>query len=173
MSQIKVRQIVNANVYLEGMDMLGQAEEVKIPEISVIESEYKGLGMVGKIKLPAGIDAMEAEIKWKSYFEEAMRRVANPFAAVQVQIRSNVEDWDSTGRQRERPLVTYLTVLTKKVMGSTFKQQERTDFPSSYNVHYIRQVFDGNEELEVDVFNNIFKINGQDALAQYRLNIGG
>ncbi|MDT4886783.1 phage major tail tube protein [compost metagenome] len=56
MSQITVRQIVNANIYLAGIDMPGQAEEVKIPEITMVESEYKGLGMVGKLKLPAGVD---------------------------------------------------------------------------------------------------------------------
>ena len=63
MSKIQVNRIVNANIYLEGTNMLGRAEEVKLPDITAIMAEHKALGMVGKIELPSGFDKLEGEIK--------------------------------------------------------------------------------------------------------------
>ena len=57
MSQINA--IYNANVYLDGNNLLGKAGEFKLPEFEIGQDEYKALGMVGTIKLPNGVEALE------------------------------------------------------------------------------------------------------------------
>ena len=54
MSQINA--IYNANVYLDGNNLLGKAGEFKLPEFEIGQDEYKALGMVGTIEAFAGFE---------------------------------------------------------------------------------------------------------------------
>lgn len=173
MGKIAINRVTNANVYMDGSSMLGRAEEIKMPDVSAIMQEHKALGMVGKIELPAGFDKLEGEIKWNSFYPEAGKAMANPFRTVQLQCRSSVERYSSQGRIEELPLVTFLTVMFKKNPLGTYKQHENAEFSSSFTCTYIKQVLDGEELLELDYMANIFRVNGEDILEDYRSNVGG
>ena len=43
MSKIQVNRIVNANIYIDGTNLIGRAEEVKLPDIQAIMNEHKAL----------------------------------------------------------------------------------------------------------------------------------
>ena len=173
MSKIQVNRIVNANIYIDGTNLIGRAEEVKLPDIQAIMAEHKALGMVGKIELPAGFDKLEGEIKWNSLYKDVAKTVANPYKAVQLQCRSNIETYGAQGRLQEVSLVTYLTVMFKKNPLGTFKQHDNAEFGSGFSATYIKQVIDGDEVLELDYLANIFRVGGEDMLETYRANIGG
>ena len=172
MAKIAINRVTNANVYMDGNNMLGRAEEIKLPDISAIMQEHKALGMIGKIELPAGFDKLEGEIKWNSFYPETAKAMANPFRTVSLQCRSSVERYSSQGRIEELPLVTFLTVSFKKNPLGTFKQHENADFSSGFSCTYIKQMLDGEELLELDYMANIFKVDGEDILADYRYNVG-
>lgn len=171
--KIEINRITNANIYLDGNSLLGRAEEIKLPDISAIMAEHKALGMIGKIELPSGFDKLEGEIKWNSLYSEVAKKVGNPFKAVQLQCRSNIETYASQGRVKEVALVTFLTVMFKKNPLGTFKQHDNAEFGAAFSATYIKQVIDGEEVLELDYMSNIFRIDGEDMLADYRANIGG
>jgi len=173
MSKIQVNRIVNANIYIDGTNLIGRAEEVKLPDIQAIMAEHKALGMVGKIELPSGFDKLEGEVKWNSLYKDVAKTVANPFKAVQLQCRSSIETYGAQGRLQEVSLVTYLTVMFKKNPLGTFKQHDNAEFGSTFTATYIKQVIKGKDVLELDYMANIFKVNGEDLLATYRDNIGG
>ena len=173
MSKIQVNRIVNANIYIDGTNLIGRAEEVKLPDIQAIMAEHKALGMVGKIELPSGFDKLEGEVKWNSLYEEAAKAMANPFKAVQLQCRSSIETYGPGGRIEEVPLATFLTVMFKKNPLGTFKQHDNAEFGSGFTATYIKQVIDGDEVLELDYLANIFRVGGEDMLETYRANIGG
>lgn len=173
MSKIQVNRIVNANIYIEGVNLLGRAEEIKLPDISAIMAEHKALGMVGKMELPSGFDKLEGEIKWNSLYEEAAKYMANPFKALQLQCRSSIEVYGPGGRIEEVPLATFLTLMFKKNPLGTFKQHDNAEFSSAFSATYVKQVIKGKDVLELDYMANIYKVNGEDLLATYRDNIGG
>ncbi|EGR9321908.1 phage major tail tube protein, partial [Salmonella enterica] len=93
--KIQINRITNANIYLDGNNLLGRASEIKLPDISMIMQEHKALGMVGKIELPAGFDKLEGEIKWNSFYHDVMRKTANPWQAVALQCRSSIDCYNS------------------------------------------------------------------------------
>ena len=62
MSKIAINRVTNANIYIEGVNLLGRAEEIKLPDISAMMSEHKALGMFGKVELPSGFDKLDGEI---------------------------------------------------------------------------------------------------------------
>lgn len=77
------------------------------------------------------------------------------------------------GRSQEVPLLTELLVMFKKSPLGTLKHLENVDMQSDFSCTYVRQVFDGEEILKLDVENNIFMVDGEDMLADYRINTGG
>ena len=44
--KIQINRITNANIYLDGNNLLGRATEIKLPDVSLIMQEHKALGMV-------------------------------------------------------------------------------------------------------------------------------
>ncbi|MBJ5275779.1 phage major tail tube protein, partial [Salmonella enterica subsp. enterica serovar London] len=112
--KIQINRITNANIYLDGNNLLGRASEIKLPDISMIMQEHKALGMVGKIELPAGFDKLEGEIKWNSFYHDVMRKTATPWQAVALQCRSSIDCYNSQGKADQLALVTHMTVMFKK-----------------------------------------------------------
>ncbi|MEX3629041.1 MAG: phage major tail tube protein [Burkholderia sp.] len=173
MSGIQINNVVNANIFVNGNSLLGRAEEIQLPDLSIKEVEHKALGMVGTIVLPAGFDKLEGKIKWNSFYSDVWLAVCDPFTPVTLMCRSSVETFNSQGRQVQAPLVTQLTITIKKMPLGTFKPHDNAEFQSEFTGTYIKQQLNGKDIIELDVMANIFKVGGVDKLATYRANIGG
>lgn len=169
---IAINQIVNGNVYINGNSQMGRLNEAKIPDIEFESIEHKGLGLHGVIKLPAGTNAIEAELTWDSFYPEVRAVLLNPYKYTQLQIRSNLQVFNSQGLAAEEPMVTIMNVSAGKIGGTGHKNKENAEFADSLNVHSIKQTVAGRELLFIDVLANIYRVNGVDVLAKFRTNIG-
>lgn len=167
-----IRQIVNANAYLDGGSLLGQIEEFTLPEPETTTVEHKWLGGFGSVKLPSGLQVMEASIKFKSFFRDTFQRFYNPFASMEIQVRANVEDFEAGDRVNQSPYVAFMTVNSRKFAAGMFKPQENAEFNAEMDVTYLRIEEAGRTVLELDVMANIWKVGNQDVLAQWRRNLG-
>lgn len=173
MAGIQLNTLNNANIYIDGNSLLGQAEEFKLPTVKFKMAEHKAVGMVGAIKLPSGFEALEGEIKWNSFYPAVWAKLLDPYTAVQLQARGSLETYNSQGRQAQVPYVVFLTCSFYEVPAGDFKQNDKAEFQSKFYATYIKQVVDGKDVLEVDAMANIYKVNGVDKLDLYRTNIGG
>lgn len=172
MAGFAAHRITNANVYLDGQQFFAKAEEIDLGSVKAVTSDFQGLGMVGLIELPDGLDKLEGKISWNSLYADAGTKLASPFKAVQLQCRSNVQVFNNGGLVNEIPLVTFLTIMPKEYALGSFKPREATKFETPFSAIYVRQLLDGREILLLDYLSNIFKVDGKDQLAQYRKNIG-
>lgn len=172
MAGFSAHRITNAAVYLDGNSFFGKASEVELGSVKAVMSDFQGLGMVGLIELPDGIDKLEGKLSWNSKYAEAAKKIATPFRTVQLQCRSNVEVYNSQGKVRDIPLVTFLTVMFKEYQLGTHKPRENAAYESPFSAMYVRQVLDGEDILELDYLANIYKVGGVDQLDQYRQNLG-
>lgn len=171
-SLIQVNRLTNCNVYLNGASMLGRCEEAKVPGIKHVMAEHKALGMVAKTDLWAGIDKLEADFKWASFYAEVMATIANPFTSVALQVRGSLQTWDDTGLTAEVPLVVHLRGLFHEHAFGDYKMITPAEFPSKFAASYVKCVHNGTELYELDTLSNILKVRGVDLLANYRANIG-
>ncbi|MGH7226907.1 MAG: phage major tail tube protein [Gemmataceae bacterium] len=105
MANLAVNRVTNANVYLDGIGLLGRAEEIEVAKPKHKMIDHKGLGMAGSAEFWAGVDKLEAKIKWASIYPEAEMALNSPFQAHYFQVRSNLETYTSQGRTQEQPLV--------------------------------------------------------------------
>jgi P2 family phage contractile tail tube protein len=173
MGQIAVKRVTNANVYVDGNSLLGKVQEATLPVIKYKASDHAALGMIGTVEFFSGIDKLEAKLKWTSFYEDVLKKVADPFKTFSVQLRSSVETYGAAGRTEEKPMVAYMTVQSKDFPAGSFKQHDNAELESTLNVTYYKLVIDGKDIVEIDVMSNIYKVDGKDVLSTYRANIGG
>lgn len=167
-----INAIYNANVYVDGNSQLGRASEFKLPEIEIGMDEHKGLGMVGTIKLPNGVEALEGEITWNSFYPDVFAKIYSPFKAVQLMVRGNLQEFNAAGLNTEVPIVTMVTATFSKNGMGGYKPKEKSEQASTYQATEIRQLVGGREVLYFNAFTNEYRVNGVDQLSQMRRNIG-
>jgi P2 family phage contractile tail tube protein len=172
MGKVTINRLTNANVYLDGKSFLGKAEEISLPQIKHMLSEHKAIGMVGKMKFFAGIESMEAKVKWNSLYPDAMKKMANPVQMIQLQVRGSLETYESGGRTAQQPVVCYISCFPMDIPMGNYKQHDNVELESNLNVTYCKMEINGDVIVEVDIMSNIYKVDGVDILAQYRENIG-
>jgi P2 family phage contractile tail tube protein len=172
MAKIEINRVTNANVYMDGASFLGRCEEITLPQVKHKTADHKALGMVGAAEFFAGIDKMEAKFKWNSFYEDVFTKAANPFRAVRLQARASLETHNAEGLAAERPVVVHLAGRFKEFPLGAFKQHDNVELETTMTVTYVKLVIDGKEKLEIDVMENIYKVDGTDILANYRRNIG-
>lgn len=171
--KIAINKLVNANLYVDGNSLLGRAEEITLPPIKWKMVEHKALGMIGTINTPSVLEKLEGKIKWAAYYPDAMKKALDPWSAVQLQVRASLEGWAGAGRVTQQSVVVMMTVSLQELPLGNIKQGDNVEIESTYNCSYIKLTIDGQEILEVDILANIYKVNGQDLMEQYRTNIGG
>lgn len=173
MPKISTGQIVAANVYIQGNSMLGRASKVDLPDVELLMNDHMALGMVGELELPVGFKKMEGSIDWNNFYQDVATLVTNPFSPLEMQLRANVETWDSSGRSAQTPMVVFMTVIFKTWSLGKYEPRKKAEFPSKFSATYFRQNIGGVDVLEIDMFANVYKVNGIDQLTTFRSNIGG
>jgi P2 family phage contractile tail tube protein len=167
-----ITKVQDANVYINGTSTHGQASEVTLPEIQFSKSEYKALGMIGSLKVFNGIDALEATIKWNFPDNDVLVALANPRKEVDLMIRSNKTVYSGSNVDDEQPVIVYLKGTSNNHGLGDYKAHEDTELSTKIDITYLKQVVNGQEIVELDVTNNIFRVDGIDQLANYRRNLG-
>jgi P2 family phage contractile tail tube protein len=170
---VQVNKIFHSNVYIDGTNsQIGRASETQLPSIAAVTSEHKGLGMFGTLELPAGLQALVVSVKWAGFYADLKRFGANPFMARRLQWRASLETYDQNGRVAEVPVVFTAAGSWKSSGGGTFKPQEASEFDDELTCTYCKLEVDGEEIYEIDLINNVYRVDGEDLLATMRANLG-
>lgn len=167
-----INKVTNANIYLDGESFMGRAEEVTLPEVAAKMVDHKGLGMVGELELPGGLQKMSCKIKWGGIYTEAMKKTHDVFTSVRLMVRSSVDTFEGGTRVGEMPLVAFLTLTPKKAGGLVFKPQDNVEREDEFNVTAYTLEIDGEEIVDIDIMANIWVVNGIDQLENFRANLG-
>lgn len=173
MSKIKINRLTNANIYMDGNNLLGRAEEINLPMIKHKMVEHKALGMIGTAEFFSGIDKLESKIKWNSLYPEVLQKAANPFKTVQLQARASLETYNSLGKLAEVPAIAYLSGTFKEFPLGNIKAGDNAEYETTMSVNYAKLIVNGTEIFEIDILENIYKVDGIDIMQNYRNNIGG
>lgn len=172
MANAKINKLTNANLYLNGNSLLGRVAEFDIPMPTYKQAEHVSLGMFGSSQFPAGMEQLEARLKWTSFYQDGNAQLMNPFTSANLQLRGNLETYESAGRTAQVPYTCFMIGNPKDVDLGKFKAHENAEFEVNLAITYIKLEVEGVAVFEVDVLANVFKINGIDALATYRANLG-
>ncbi|MDP4201437.1 MAG: phage major tail tube protein [Bacteroidota bacterium] len=172
MAAITITRVQDANVYINGTSTHGQAQEVSLPEIPWTKVDYKALGMIGVMKLFHGVDALEATIKWNYPDNDVQVACANPIAAVDLMVRSNKVVYTGSDVTDNQPVVVMLKGTSANHSTGSYKAKEDTDLSTKLDITYLKQTVNGRDILEIDIPNNIIRIDGVDIMLKYKQNLG-
>lgn len=173
MSKIQINKLINANIYMNGNNFLGRAEEVQLPQIKHKMAEHKALGMIGSPEFFSCVDKLECKIKWNSLYPDVLKTCANPFISTAIQVRASLETYNGSGRISEVPAVAYISGTFKEFPLGTIKPGDNAEYETTMAVTYAKLVVNGEEIFEIDVLENIYKVGAVDILGTYKSNIGG
>lgn len=169
---LTISKVQDANIYINGTSAHGQAQEVDLPEIPYNKSDYKALGLIGVLKFFNGFDALEATIKWNYPENDIQIACANPYQSIVLQVRSNKCVYSGGTISSQEPVVVDLKATPATHGLGSFKAKEDTDLSTKLDISYLKETVNGQELIEIDIENNIFRINGVDQLAAYKQNLG-
>ena len=170
---IDVSKVYNARIYINGNDLAGKAKEVDLPKIKPKFTDISGLGLYGEAEVPIGMEKMEARLLMNSVYPEFVKIVSNPRKQATIIVRSSMTGFSQDGVQYEKPLKAELRGFFKESDVGKFKQGDSTEAEATMSVNYFKLELDGQPVVEVDVFNNIYKVEGEDLLQEFRQNLGG
>lgn len=172
MSKIEINKLTNANIYMNGTNLLGRAEEVQLPQIKHKMADHKALGMIGSAEFFSGIDKLECKIKWNALYPNVLKTCANPFNSVMIQVRASLETYNGEGRVSEVPATAFLIGTFKEFPLGNIKPQENAEYETNMAVTYAKLVVDKQEIFEIDVLQNIYKVGLSDMLNMFKKNTG-
>lgn len=173
MSELIVNSISNANVYLNGVGLLGRAAECNIPQPKRMMTDYKGLGMVGRVEIPVGWDKLDGSIKWSSFDQDTLIQLSQSTSVLLMSVLSNLQVYGATGEVEEIPVIYNFSGFCKDTGKISFKAQELVEYTSDFTINHVELYVGGVQVYLYDAYSNQYFVDGNDQLAAYRANIGG
>ncbi|MCD8173802.1 MAG: phage major tail tube protein [Alistipes sp.] len=168
----QIAKVCNANAYVNNVNTHGLAVEFTLPDITPLMADHDVLGMFGSIELANGLDKMEAAAKWSYPSNDLLVAFADVHTSVEIMLRSNKAVYEDGTKTDDVPIVANIRGTSKGLPGGTFKAKENTELDTTFAVNYFKLEVDGQELYEVDIMNNIYKVDGVDKLAALRENLG-
>ena len=159
-------KINDYNVYLDGTKMIGVAASATLPEVNMKTSTVSGVGVNGELDSPTigQFESMEQEIQFNTLYSSAMDML-NPLSVVNLTFRAAQQVYDKTGGYAFKGLRIVMGGRVKEFNPGTVKKGDAMDAETTLELTYYMIEVDGEQVVEVDKLNGVYKVNGSDMLA--------
>lgn len=160
------KKLKNFNVFNEGNSYMGVVAEITPPKISHAMEDWRGGGMIGPVKVDNGLEALEMEMTVGGMVKQLMRQMGMTavdgvllrFAgAYQADDGSGVDAVEIVTRGRWQELD----------MGNA-KAGDDTEHKVKSPLAYYKLVINNRVEIEIDMLNSIYMVDGVDRYAEIR-----
>jgi uncharacterized protein len=166
-----VNTLWSVNVYLNGNNLLGRAAELKVPQPKGLRTDYKGLGMAARVKVPTGLDVLESTIKWASFDPTTIAQLS-VMQMAQISALGDLQTLSAAGDIAEQPVILNMVAMPQDPGPLDFKAQELVDFTTTLDVYHVDLSVGGTQIYLFDAFSNQYIVGGDDQLAVFRANQG-
>lgn len=168
----KSEMLNDFNAYKDGNKIIGTTAEFTLPEIETPSETISMLGMIGEIDVPAvgKVSAMEMEIPFNNLADD-IYSFFDLSAACNLTLRGAMQVIDPATHAKSF-LQTRIVIRgsVKKITTGTFKPASPGNPSVTTTVNYILIEYNGQQMLEIDKENCVFKVKGKDILADITKN---
>ena len=165
-------RLVDFRLFDEDNSMIGTVT-ADLPELQYLTDTIKGGGIAGEIDSPVlgHFQSMSMTLHYRTISDDAVKKFVHKYH--QLDLRGSQQVYDtSSGTNATVPVRCTIKCAPKRLALGTFEPGASTDSEEEFEVTYIKMYIDGKEILEVDKFNYICSINGEDILTSVREDLG-
>lgn len=162
-------KINDANAYLDGTRMIGVAASVDLPEVNMKTGTVEGFGVGGEIDSPTigQWERFEQEVQFNTLYSSAVDML-NPLTVVNLTFRAAQQVYDKTGGYDFKGLRVVEMGRVKKFKPGKIEKSEGMEATVTLELTYIMIEVDGEQLIEIDKLNGVYKVKGVDMLAKVR-----
>lgn len=162
-------KINDANAYLDGTRMIGVAASVDLPEVNMKTGTVEGFGVGGEIDSPTigQWESFEQEVQFNTLYSSAVDML-NPLTVVNLTFRAAQQVYDKTGGYDFKGLRVVEMGRVKKFKPGKIEKSEGMEATVTLELTYIMIEVDGEQLIEIDKLNGVYKVKGVDMLAKVR-----
>lgn len=167
------RKLKHQNIFLNGDNWIGVAEEFTPPKLTRKFEAYRGGGMPGAVNVDMGLDdgALDVEFTFGGYGDELLRCMGEPKANGTVVRFCGSLQRDDTGEVSAVEI--HCRGRFKELDRGTLKTGDNTQAKVSMVNTYYKEVVDGQVLCEIDLINMIdIGPDGVDRMAEHRKALG-
>ncbi|WP_313221982.1 phage major tail tube protein [Stutzerimonas nitrititolerans] len=166
------KKLKHQNLFLDGESFAGQSGTVTLPTLARKMEAWRGGGMDGPVKVDMGHSDDGLQIEWTlGGWGLSVLRQFGAVRADGVMLR-----WAGSIQRDDTAEISAVEVVVRgrheEIDFGDAESGEDTEHSITTTCTYYKLTIDGNEEIEIDLLNFIFKVNGVDMLAEHRAAIG-
>lgn len=165
-------KLINAKVYRSGKELLGAAT-ISMPTVEYLTETFSGAGIGGEMELPVmgHTKAMTLGLTFNTPTPTAISLLETEGHSLDIY---GSTQWFDSGKGRLEPKSVKLSVnvLPKKFGFGKAEPGKKMDSDIELGLTYLKFWIDGQEMLEIDPANFIFRVRGTDVLATVRRHLG-
>lgn len=166
------KKLKNMNLFNDGVSYVGQCPSVTVPKLSRKLESFRAGGMDGPVKVDLGHGDDGIQFDWTlGGWDTTMLRQFGMVKADGVMLR-----WAGSIQRDDTGEVSAVEIVCRgrheEIDFGDAKSGEDTEQKITTTCTYYKLTIDGNVEIEIDLLNFVFIVNGKDLLAEHRKAIG-
>lgn len=166
------KKLKHMNLFNNGVSYVGQCPSVTLPKLSRKLEAFRAGGMDGPVKVDLGHGDDGIQMEWTLGGWELT--VLRQYGAVKVD--GAMLRWAGSVQRDDTEEVSAVEVVVRgrheEIDFGDSKPGEDTEQKITTTCTYYKLSIDGNVEIEIDLLNFVFVVNGKDMLAEHRKAIG-
>lgn len=155
-------------VYKNGSVLIGISGEVTLPDLKAIKATIEGPGILGQIDSACigHFEAMELVIPYTTVNQTVNN--FNPFENQEFCLRGAIQCTDPNAKTSFVPMRVVVRGKATDITPGKLKQTEAMDTKIAIQTTYYKIEIDGKTVIELDKWNSVYIVDGQDILADVR-----
>jgi len=165
-------KLINYSAYLEGTDYLGTVD-VELPSLESMTETVSGAGIAGEFDSPVlgHYGSMAVTLNWRTLTNPQFKLAKQKSHALDFRGAQQIFD-AATGTYESQGVKVSVRGVPKNTGVGTFAVGATTDSSNELEVSYLKIEIDGKRLVEIDKFNFIAFIDGEDVLETVRQQLG-
>ncbi|UQZ90696.1 phage tail protein [Deltaproteobacteria bacterium Smac51] len=166
-------KLINAKIYMEGKDELMGVGDAELPDVEFTTESIAGLGLAGELETPVMGHVKSLPFKFKFNVISTAAMVLLQTKTHHLEVYASIQRYDTaSGELGSQPVKVVLKTLPKKVGMGKIEAAKKMDNEVELECVYFKLWIGGEEVLEIDKLNFIYRVLGEDMLATVRRDLG-
>jgi len=158
--------------YHDGFRFIGTAE-VELPALTAMTQEVSGAGIAGQVDSPVlgHFQAMGMTLTWRTVTDEIKRVLEQRYHHIELYAAIQTMD-PGTGKYVTKQQKVITRAVPKAYTLGNLQIGQLQGTTMEFELNYCKMVFDNQDIFELDKYNQIYRVDGVDQLADVKRAVG-